>query len=259
MLVLFGVAVWEILQQLGRALCSSCCGSPRAEQLRRLRDMARLAAEAEIDRALGRGHSAGTQGAYASVDHVVGSVFERRSAHTRSAATQAVGQAPAERVVDVPRDRVVYRDACRDPANYREINQVFMTKHGVTVHSEETCRGFCLAFSNQKLSAAHLLWPAPRSVRARSTWSMTVVVMLARLHRPGMLPFEGPRPPDSNRGPRQRYETSLSNVWHTIPEAAACIQWAETGGPAQGGVCNFGSLYTSARFLAREGFGKISS
>ena len=44
------IACWEVVKWLGRVVVFGCCGSRRTRELRRLREMARLAAESEIER-----------------------------------------------------------------------------------------------------------------------------------------------------------------------------------------------------------------
>ena len=44
------IACWEAMKWLGRIMVFGCCGSRRTRELRRLREMARLAAESEIER-----------------------------------------------------------------------------------------------------------------------------------------------------------------------------------------------------------------
>ena len=44
------IVCWEVMKWTGQAMVSGCCGSRRSRELRRLREMARLATESEIER-----------------------------------------------------------------------------------------------------------------------------------------------------------------------------------------------------------------
>ena len=83
------IACWEVMKWISHAVVFGCCGSRRTRELRRLREMARLAAESEIERHWTRGDSAPcealSQQVQQAVEAAVGPAKEFCSVGTQTA------------------------------------------------------------------------------------------------------------------------------------------------------------------------------
>ena len=142
----------EILKRVLRCVRTVCCSTRKSHQLQRLREMARLTAEAELDRAMDLASDAEVQQARSSVTQAV-SATPRKQPTTAAVASQTDEGWQVERVRDVPREVVVYRDVPRDvpvPMPGRRLDRVYMSEHGGHVHIDGDCRGFRMASSRVK-------------------------------------------------------------------------------------------------------------
>ena len=129
---LAAVLVWELLKRFCRWVHSLCCGTRKSQQLRRLRDMARLAAEAELDRAMDVASEAEVRQARSSVTQVVSASLQQHGCGV-SVGTQTSEGWQIEHVREVPREVVVYRDVPRDvpvPQVGRQLDRIYMSDHG---------------------------------------------------------------------------------------------------------------------------------
>ena len=143
------VFVWEVVKYILGCVARACCGSRKSQQLQRLRDMARLAAEAELDRAMDAASEAEVQHARTSVSQAVSTTLHRDRT-SQGTQTDAGWQVERVREVQVPREVVVYRDVPRDvpvPTPGQPLDRIYMSDHGGHVHVDGDCRGFRLVSS----------------------------------------------------------------------------------------------------------------
>ena len=113
--------------------------------------MARLAAEAELDRAMDIASEAEVRQARSSVTQVVSASLQQQGCGV-SVGTQTTEGWQVERVreVAVPQEVVVYRDVPRDvpvPQVGRQLDRIYMSDHGGHAHIDGDCRGFRLVSS----------------------------------------------------------------------------------------------------------------
>ena len=78
---------WEILKRVLRCVRTVCCSTRKSDQLQRLREMPRLAAEAELDRAMDLASDAEVQQARSSVTQAVSATL-RKQPTTAAVASQ---------------------------------------------------------------------------------------------------------------------------------------------------------------------------
>ena len=104
------IVCWEVMKWTGQAMVSGCCGSRRSRELRRLREMARLATESEIERhwtSFGSSEEALAQQVQQAVATTIGHPRRLCSVGTQTdpeiprvtTAQQAVGKDPANIVL----------------------------------------------------------------------------------------------------------------------------------------------------------------
>ena len=139
------ILVWEIAKAAGRQLWACLCRPTKGRKARKLRDLAKAAAEVEVDRAFNSEPDAPvrrpTLGAVSSTAWVPSSLDVQQ----RSIATQTEDWMRATAPVMVAPTRPV-RTAFQDEEVYVHFDgPFFKSEYGDTVHVNPNCQGFRLA------------------------------------------------------------------------------------------------------------------
>ena len=139
------ILVWEIMKAAGRQLWACLCRPTKGRKARKLRDLAKAAAEVEVDRAFNSEPDAPvkrpTLGAVSSTAWVPSSLDVQQ----RSIATQTEDWMRATAPVMVAPTRQV-RTAFQDDEVYVHFDgPFFKSEYGDTVHVNPNCQGFRLA------------------------------------------------------------------------------------------------------------------
>ncbi|CAE7295400.1 TY5A, partial [Symbiodinium sp. CCMP2592] len=145
------VIVWELLKRVGSFLWRLCCKPKPGRRAKKLRDMARAAAEAEVDRVFTgpAQHVGETSSSSSSSLPSFAPSRTIKTADTRTVGTQTLdwertrGPFPVE--ATPPRGLVA---PIQDDNQYFNFDGPFYrTEHGDTIHTRSDCTGFRLATS----------------------------------------------------------------------------------------------------------------
>ncbi|CAE7481190.1 RE1 [Symbiodinium sp. CCMP2592] len=146
------VVVWEVLKLMSRKLWACCCRAAKGRKAKRLRDMARAAAEAEVDRVLTpKPRDSMTPTPTLGVMSSTGWVPSSRNAQRRSIATQTEDWERMTPPVVVTPPRGIPAAIQNDEMYMNFDGPFYKSEYGDTVHVSQHCQGFRLA-SHQILS-----------------------------------------------------------------------------------------------------------
>ncbi|CAE7392349.1 RE1 [Symbiodinium natans] len=149
------VACWEMIKMIGKWGWNKMFGTKKTRKLRRLRDLAKMAAEAEVKRSLEQA----SEESEATIHQAMRQTGNRATSSSEPKMKTVGTQTPAvepeihERVVTVHvpevRERVVHVEVpTRETHRYDRINEIYMTGHGGgAFHTCQDCQGFRLATS----------------------------------------------------------------------------------------------------------------
>ena len=155
------VVCWEIMKALWSWCSNRCFGSKRDRKLKRLRRLAQLATEAELERTFEGAEVEMDDLAHGAVSDVVKKAMTQTAPTTTTTtrATQTDEIEPdvivrekivkvpefrdRERIVQVPREVRVEVPVMREDSRYERLNEVYMTENGCgSCHTSATCQGF---------------------------------------------------------------------------------------------------------------------
>ena len=135
------ILAWEIIKAAGKQVWICCCRPVKGRRAKKLRDLARAAAEAEVDKALSPEEQATTRrptlGAMSSTAWFPSSLEVRQ----RSIATQTEDWTQVSAPVMAPPRQV--RSTIQDEEWYVHFDgPFFRSEYGDTVHVKPNCQGF---------------------------------------------------------------------------------------------------------------------
>ncbi|CAE7300896.1 RE1, partial [Symbiodinium natans] len=131
------VACWEMIKMIGKWGWNKMFGTKKTRKLRRLRDLAKMAAEAEVKRSLEQASEESEATIHQAMRRTGNRATSSSEPKMKTVGTQTPAVEPEihERVVTVHvpevRERVVHVEVpTRETHRYERINEIYMTGHG---------------------------------------------------------------------------------------------------------------------------------